>query len=232
MDLQRTAVSPRNTPTELLKRLQGPQLHKAHIPGLLLRDQHVPQQPHGATLSLFVTCRTDFFHKCHTTVLQLQVVTKATPGTTARSTSPRSVATKPTRPAATSRTTKSLPSSKATIPVTRLTTSANPGKTPGVTSSAIPRTYPTKGIFSRLQIPCCMAHSTPISLVCAPHCQTSCTAVCPPACCVAAPAQYPGVYSSPVLPLQPVYTNQCPSPCSSSCAPRCSPKCRCNAVIY
>ena len=68
---------------------------------------------------------------------------------------------------------------------------------------------------------------TPVSLVCAPQCQTSCTAVCPPACCVTAH----GVYSSPVVPLQSVYTNRCPSPCPSSCAPRCSSKC-CNAVIY
>lgn len=70
-----------------------------------------------------------------------------------------------------------------------------------------------------------------ISLVCAPQCQTSCTAVCPPSCCIALSQQYRGAYSSPALPLPPVYTNHCPSPCPSSCAPKCSPKC-CNAVIY
>lgn len=76
----------------------------------------------------------------------------------------------------------------------------------------------------------CMEHPQ-ISLVCAPQCQTSCTTVCPPSCCTASSLQYRGVYSSPALPLQPVYTNHCPSPCSPSCAPKCSPKC-CNAVIY
>lgn len=70
-----------------------------------------------------------------------------------------------------------------------------------------------------------------ITLVCAPQCQTSCPAVCPPSCCNALSPQYRVVYSSPALPLQPVYTNHCPSPCPSSCAPKCSPKC-CNAVIY
>lgn len=76
----------------------------------------------------------------------------------------------------------------------------------------------------------CMEH-LPISLVCAPQCQTSCTALCPSSCCTEASLQYRGIYSSPAVSLQPVYTNQCPSPCPSSCAPRCSLKC-CNAVIY
>lgn len=71
----------------------------------------------------------------------------------------------------------------------------------------------------------------PITLVCAPQCQTSCPAVCPPSCCNALSQQYHGIYSSSALPLQPVYTNHCPSPCPSSCAPKCSPKC-CNAIIY